>query len=136
MEDATASLPALATHCITGETRTQQTLMRNNRYRSGAIPLHVPALREWREDIPALAKFSLRSLASDLGRERIELTADAISELQESAWPGNIRELCNVLERAVLLNRNSTIEKNFRSAIRLRSAPIKILISRSPVSNL
>ena len=71
-------------------------------YRISTIPLHVPALRERPEDLPALAGSLLDRLTADLKRDPIELTGAAVEKLREHTWPGNIRELRNVLERAVL----------------------------------
>jgi transcriptional regulator with PAS, ATPase and Fis domain len=71
-------------------------------YRISTIPLVIPALRERVEDIPALARHLLAKYAADLGRSDLELSPDAERALQAYAWPGNIRELRNVLERAVL----------------------------------
>jgi DNA-binding NtrC family response regulator len=72
-------------------------------YRINAIPLRVPALRERPEDIPVLARQFLEGFARDGGRGDIELTPAAVESLRQYPWPGNIRELRNVLERAVLL---------------------------------
>jgi DNA-binding NtrC family response regulator len=77
---------------------------RNDLYfRISTLPLLVPALRDRREDIPALAERILSDLAAELGRRRPQLSPEALSRLQAYSWPGNIRELGNVLERAVLL---------------------------------
>jgi len=85
-------------------------LMRENKfrtdlyYRISTIPLMVPALRERVEDIPLLARHLLAKCAVDLGRNDLELASDAERALQIYVWPGNIRELRNVLERAALLS--------------------------------
>lgn len=86
-----------------------QALVRERRFRSdlyfriNTIPLVVPALRERPEDIPAIAERLLEGLRRDLGRPALRLTEDAIAALARYSWPGNIRELRNVLERAALL---------------------------------
>jgi DNA-binding NtrC family response regulator len=85
-------------------------LVREQRFRSdlyfriSTIPLVVSALRERRDDIPILARRILQELAADVGRGDIELTPDADEALARYPWPGNIRELRNVLERALLLS--------------------------------
>jgi len=85
-------------------------LVRDQRFRSdlyfriSTLPLNVPALRERVEDIPLLARDILESLSAALGRSRVELSQDAEKMLQRYSWPGNIRELRNVLERAILLS--------------------------------
>jgi len=73
-------------------------------FRISTIPLTTPPLRERVEDIPVLTEDTLDRLAVDLGTGRVEITTDAIRSLQSYQWPGNIRELRNVLERAVLLS--------------------------------
>ena len=73
-------------------------------FRISTLPLTVPALRERPEDIPLLARRLLDQLAQDFGRPAISLTAPALAALTAYGWPGNIRELRNVLERAVLLH--------------------------------
>jgi DNA-binding NtrC family response regulator len=73
-------------------------------FRISTIPLTTPPLRQRVEDIPILAGFMLDALGADLGMSAVKLTASALSALQAYSWPGNIRELRNVLERAVLLS--------------------------------
>ncbi|MBI4517540.1 MAG: sigma-54-dependent Fis family transcriptional regulator [Deltaproteobacteria bacterium] len=73
-------------------------------FRIGALPLLVPPLRLRRNDVPLLARALLTTIAADLGRRDLALSAEAESALCAYDWPGNIRELRNVLERAVLLS--------------------------------
>jgi len=80
-------------------------------FRISAIPLVIPALRERVEDIPLVAQRLLDSIAADLGRSEIRLAQDAISALQAYSWPGNIRELRNVLDRAALLSDQTVLER-------------------------
>ena len=72
-------------------------------FRISTFPLAVPPLRERQEDLPMLSTYILSSLAADLGASGFELTPGALLALQRYSWPGNIRELRNVLERAVLI---------------------------------
>ena len=72
-------------------------------YRLAALTIHVPPLRERREDIPPVARFLCAQFGREMGKPRCQLDASAISELMEYAWPGNVRELRNVVERAVML---------------------------------
>jgi len=72
-------------------------------FRISTIPLMIPALRDRLEDIPVLARYFVDQLVDDLSAGEIELSEGAIRSLQSYAWPGNIRELRNVLERAILL---------------------------------
>jgi len=79
-------------------------------YRISTIPLRLPPLRERAEDIPALSEHFLRRICIELGRAAPTLSRGALRRLQEHSWPGNIRELRNVLERAVLLTGAAILE--------------------------
>ena len=79
-------------------------------YRVSAVPIAVPPLRERPEDIPILARHLLQSIIDALDREDICLSSEAERALTEYSWPGNIRELRNVLERAALLTDGSRLE--------------------------
>ncbi|HEY0593216.1 MAG TPA: sigma 54-interacting transcriptional regulator, partial [Thermoanaerobaculia bacterium] len=76
-------------------------------FRINTIPLAIPALRERKEDIPVLAEHFLREFAR--GRE-LRISPEALRALQQYSWPGNIRELRNMIERAVLLTEGPVIE--------------------------
>jgi two-component system response regulator PilR (NtrC family) len=79
-------------------------------YRINVIELRVPPLRERRDDIPKLAGRVLERLGAENGQTAAKLTPDALSALLAYAFPGNVRELENVLERAVALCENNTIK--------------------------
>jgi len=79
-------------------------------YRLKVIPLHLPPLRERVEDIPLLARHFLKRFAGEMDRAAPRLTGEAVSALQAYPWPGNIRELENVLERTVVMTRADTID--------------------------
>ncbi|HEX3525634.1 MAG TPA: sigma-54 dependent transcriptional regulator [Thermoanaerobaculia bacterium] len=79
-------------------------------FRINTIPLHLPPLRERRQDIPMLAEELVEELADDFGRRAMSLTPRARRVLQAYDWPGNLRELRNILERAVLLTENGYID--------------------------
>jgi formate hydrogenlyase transcriptional activator len=72
-------------------------------YRLSVFPIHVPPLRERREDIPALAEFFLHRLASRLGRHFSGIDAASTDRLMTFSWPGNIRQLQNVIEHSAIL---------------------------------
>ena len=80
-------------------------------YRINTIPLVIPPLRDRAEDIPILAESFLVAFAADLSRRELQLAEDAVRALQAYSWPGNIRELRNVLERAVLLSDSNVIRR-------------------------
>jgi two-component system, NtrC family, response regulator PilR len=89
-------------------------------YRVNVIPVALPPLRERREDLPVLARHFVQRFAREMRRPGAELTAEALDALQRHAWPGNIRELENVLERAVALETTS--------AVTLASLPDHLLV--------
>lgn len=78
-------------------------------YRLQVIPLHIPPLRERREDIPALVEHFVRKHAQRLGRRFERVDDAALVTLQQYGWPGNVRELENTIERAVVLSTGPTI---------------------------
>jgi len=73
-------------------------------YRLAVFPIHLPPLRERREDIPGLADHFLAKVADRLGREFVGIDADSIDRLIDYGWPGNIRELQNVIEHSAILS--------------------------------
>jgi DNA-binding NtrC family response regulator len=79
-------------------------------YRLSVFPLKVAALRERKEDIPLLATHFVELLAKELGFPNPRLTRAGIETLQGYDWPGNIRELRNVIERAVIFARGGALE--------------------------
>ena len=98
-----------ATHQNLGELVREKRFRQDLYFRISTIPLVVPSLRERREDVPALAEQILEALAARWGHARITLEPDAAAALSAHSWPGNIRELRNVLERAVLLSGRSAL---------------------------
>lgn len=71
-------------------------------YRLSVFPVNVPPLRERMEDIAPLALHFLESICCELGRDTMRITQSQLALLRQHAWPGNIRELKNVIERAVI----------------------------------
>jgi len=79
-------------------------------YRLNVVPVHVPPLRERREDIAPLAHHFLAALAAELRVTERRLSPEALRALEAHDWPGNARQLRNVLERTVLLQDEDVIE--------------------------
>ncbi|MCZ4126319.1 sigma-54-dependent transcriptional regulator [Stutzerimonas balearica] len=79
-------------------------------YRLNVIELRVPPLRERREDIGLLADVMLKRLAAECGEPPARLTADALTKLESYRFPGNVRELENMLERAYTLCEDDQIK--------------------------
>jgi two-component system response regulator AtoC len=79
-------------------------------YRLSVFPIHLPPLRERVEDIPLLVEHFLQRFASRMGKTGVRIAPEALMSLTSYRWPGNIRELENLMERAVLLAEGDTIE--------------------------
>ncbi|QYU67651.1 sigma-54 dependent transcriptional regulator [Leptolyngbya sp. 15MV] len=78
-------------------------------YRVNVVKIELPPLRERRGDIAALARHFLASHAEELGKQVVGFTPEAIAALERYTYPGNVRELENIVERAVVLCRTPTI---------------------------
>ncbi len=78
-------------------------------FRLNVIPIKVPPLRERLEDIPLLVDYFFDLLAAEYGQQKKAISREALAALQRHAWPGNIRELRNVLERMVIMTHAGTI---------------------------
>lgn len=78
-------------------------------YRLHVYPVTVPPLRERRDDIPLLAEHFVTRMATRAGKVISEIPGPVMSELKQYDWPGNIRELQNVLERAVITTRGTSL---------------------------
>ncbi len=79
-------------------------------YRLNVIPMHVPPLRNREDDIPLLARFFLQQHSEAMERNILDITPEAEQALINYSWPGNVRQLGNVLERAVALCSGDHIE--------------------------
>ena len=79
-------------------------------YRLNVFPIRVPALRDRRQDIPLLASYFMTRFAARLGRPVDGIASQTMTRLVDYAWPGNIRELENIMERAVILTTGRTLE--------------------------
>lgn len=78
-------------------------------YRLNVIPIVVPPLRERKEDIPELIEYFLEYFASEYGERQKKISPEAFKIFQAYEWPGNIRELRNMLERLVIMTPSETI---------------------------
>ena len=79
-------------------------------YRLHVFPLHVPPLRDRREDIPLLTRYFVQKHAQRMGRNIDTIPTSVLDALTNYHWPGNIRELQNVLERSVILTNGSVLQ--------------------------
>jgi two-component system response regulator PilR (NtrC family) len=109
-----------ATHKDLGELVAQSKFREDLFYRINVIELRVPPLRERAADIPALAESIVRRLSRRLGIEAPDLSPEALDLLKNFSFPGNVRELENVLERALALCERGRIEVG---DLQLRAVP-------------
>ena len=79
-------------------------------YRLNVFPIHLPALREREGDIPLLVQYFVRKFAVNFGKKIDRIPERMMTALQRYLWPGNIRELEHVIERAVILSEGSELE--------------------------
>ena len=82
-------------------------------YRINVLPIHIPSLKERNEDIPLLVDYFLSRVADQVGIQPKKLSHAALNKLFSHEWPGNIRELKNVIERASIISDNDMIDENY-----------------------
>ena len=82
-------------------------------YRLNVVPFYLPPLRERREDIPLLVWHFLRKYSAETGKEIKEIAPDAMNALVAYEWKGNVRELENVIERAVVMSEGQIITTEY-----------------------
>jgi formate hydrogenlyase transcriptional activator len=83
-------------------------------YRLNVFPITVPPLRDRREDIPLLVRYFVQQNARRMNRRITSITAETMEALTRYHWPGNIRELANFIERAVILSPGSVLHAPVR----------------------
>jgi len=96
-------------------------------YRLNVIPIHLPPLRERREDIPLLVAHCLQKFGRQLSKDVRGVTPEALAILERYHWPGNIRELENVLERAIVLGGGEVLGAEALPESVRRERPMKAL---------
>lgn len=94
-------------------------------YRLSVFPMELPSLRERIEDIAPLATHFLDIACVELCRESLQLTKQHVSMLQNHQWPGNIRELKNVIERAVILTRGARLRLDLAMGASAKAEPAR-----------
>ncbi|MEW6071744.1 MAG: sigma 54-interacting transcriptional regulator [Planctomycetota bacterium] len=86
-------------------------------YRLAVFPIHVPPLRDRREDVPVIARYFLDTLAKRTRRGPWHLTEASLAWLAERPWDGNVRELVNTLERATILSPSARLDLDAATAL-------------------
>lgn len=99
-------------------------------YRLSVFPIHVPPLRERRDDIPELALHFLATAAKRFGLPPATLKQRHVQELQAYDWPGNIRELQNVVERAVITSQGRDLEFELHTTAPVTAASTSVATDR------
>jgi DNA-binding NtrC family response regulator len=99
------------------------TFRRDLYYRLGVIPIHIPPLRERRDDIAKLALRFAFKMGAELGKEVRGISPAAIAMLQQQPWPGNVRELQHAVERAVIFTNDPIIPLHAFDATRFGLTP-------------
>ncbi|HTL54549.1 MAG TPA: sigma-54 dependent transcriptional regulator [Candidatus Limnocylindrales bacterium] len=87
----------------------QKTFREDLYYRLSVVVIHLPSLRERKEDIPELVEYMLHKYGTELGVENPSIQAEAMSLLSAQNWPGNVRELENVVRKVLLLSQGYTV---------------------------
>ena len=103
-------------------------------YRLNVVPLHLPPLRERREDIPLLIDLFIRRYGAEARKGVTRISPSAMELLLDYPWPGNVRELENVIERAVLFCEGEAIgEELLPEEVRLRGEAIRLRVPEAPL---
>jgi len=91
-------------------------------YRLNIFPIYIPPLRDHKEDIPVLVRHFLEQFAGEIGKQVKDTSTDAMNLLISHPWRGNVRELHNCLERAMILCNRESVE------------PENLLLDREPLN--
>jgi DNA-binding NtrC family response regulator len=103
-------------------------------YRLHVFPIEIPPLRERKEDIPLLVEYFVDRYASRMGKRIRIIKQEALALLRSYSWPGNIRELQNVIERAVIVSEGDAlfIDQSWLSTDAGTAEPVTKEVSRLP----
>ncbi|MFO7598790.1 MAG: sigma-54 dependent transcriptional regulator [Candidatus Desulfacyla sp.] len=103
-------------------------------YRLSVVPIHLPPLRERRQDIPLLIRHYIDKLSRKMKKSRLEVSSEAMDILTDYAWPGNVRELEHTMERILILEDTDMIRAaNLPTFITQRQGELQ-MFSEEPVS--
>jgi two-component system, NtrC family, response regulator HydG len=105
-------------------------------YRLNVVALHVPPLRERREDIPLLTQHFLNLFAEKNSKSIKGFTPQAMEKLLKYAWPGNVRELMNAVERAVVLSRGDFLDADELALLMADTAVVEKIDQNSRPANI
>jgi two-component system response regulator PilR (NtrC family) len=105
-------------------------------YRLNVIPIKLPPLRERRDDIPLLVAHFIHKLSRETGKDVRGVSPEALALLEQYRWPGNIRELENAIERAIVLGTGSTLAVDALPAELLRPVAVRDVTLEIPPEGL
>jgi formate hydrogenlyase transcriptional activator len=108
-----------ATHRDLGRMVDEATFRTDLFYRLSIFPIVVPPLRERLEDIPGLVEYFTHKFAHDMQKPIESISSEAMEAFSQYSWPGNIRELQNFIERAVILTRGTVLDPPLDELMRL-----------------
>src|SRR5271154_4494648 len=94
-------------------------------YRLGVFTIHLPPLRERGDDLPLLVRYYLRRFSRELGREISEVAPEALEQLRNNPWPGNIRELQSALKQALLQASGTILLSAFLPELRSQALGVR-----------
>ena len=98
-------------------------------YRINTVEIILPPLRDRKEDIDLLAEYYLELFSAKYGKAGIKITEDALQKLKQYYWPGNIRELAHIIERAVIFCKNGSVTSD---DFILRNKPVNVVQTDEP----
>jgi len=101
-------------------------------YRLNVFPIMLPPLRERREDIPLLVSHFAKKSSQQMGRPSPKITRAAMAELAAHDWPGNIRELQNAVERAVIITQEGPLQFDLPKPMRAEEPNLPAQVALSP----
>ena len=101
-------------------------------YRLNVFPIHIPPLRERQEDIPLLARYFAEKFARQMQKPIDSIPTETMSKLQRWHWPGNLRELENLIERAVILTTGNVLQVPLPD---IKSSVVSVAPALSPVAD-
>jgi PAS domain S-box-containing protein len=115
-----------ATNCDLTSAMAAGTFRSDLFYRLNVFPIEMPSLRERKEDIPMLVEYFIDRYASKAGKEIKSINKKSVELLQRYSWPGNIRELQNVIERGVIVCETETlvIDENWLPQSAVKTPPL------------
>ena len=107
-------------------------------YRLNVIRLRVPPLRERRSEIPTIVNYYINHYSAKFGRKDIEITPQAVDLLMVSDWPGNVRQLCNEIQRVVARSEDGTVinPEHLSPELKRTSSPITPTTSVSTLASM